>query len=65
VFFQKENDIWIVSIENREERPVTALTGRSGWLTGGLATDGHYLYFCWSDPRMAIWVADLVQPLGK
>jgi len=54
--------IWSLSVDSRQERPITALTGRRGRLgTSGLATDGHYLYFLWEESRADIWVADIVQ----
>ncbi len=54
--------IWSLSVDSRQERPITALTGRRGRLgTYGLATDGHYLYFLWEESRADIWVADILQ----
>jgi Tol biopolymer transport system component len=55
--------ILVLDLGTRHERPVTALTGRSGWLgDASLATDGQTLYFAWEEPRGDIWVADVVQP---
>jgi len=59
-------NVWRLSLDSREERPVTALTGRRGTLGNlGLATDGQAIYFTWQESRSDIWVADLVQPSGK
>jgi len=56
-------DVWSLSVDTRQERPVTALTGRRGKLgLSGLATDGRFFYFTWVEPRADIWIADIVQP---
>ena len=60
------NNIWALSLGNREERPVTALTGRRGALgTIGLAVDDRSIYFTWEEARGDIWVADLVPSAMK
>jgi Tol biopolymer transport system component len=62
---QRDN-VWVLSLDTRQERPVTALNGRPGRLGPlGLAADEHSLYFTWEDPRGDIWVADVVQPPGR
>jgi Tol biopolymer transport system component len=62
----RRNNVWVLSLDTRQERPVTALTGRPGRLGPlALATDEHSLYFSWEDPRGDIWVADVVQPPGQ
>jgi Tol biopolymer transport system component len=61
-----KDDIWSISLEDRKERPATALTGRRGTLgDNGLGTDGRFLYFTWEEARGDIWVADIVQPPHK
>ncbi len=60
----RRNAIWALSLESREEWPVTALTGRRGALGyNGLAVDGRFLYFTWEEVRSDIWVADIVRPV--
>jgi TolB protein len=55
-------DIWALSVSSRQERQLTALSGRHGKMgTTGLATDGRYLFFLWEESRADIWVADVVQ----
>ncbi|MGB7296006.1 MAG: hypothetical protein WBC70_10490 [Candidatus Aminicenantales bacterium] len=62
----RQNNVWELSVESREERPVTVLTGRRGSLgLLGLATDGRSIYFTWEELRSDIWVADIVQNQGK
>jgi Tol biopolymer transport system component len=61
----RRDNVWLLSLDTREERPVTALTGRPGRLGGlALAVDERSLYFSWEDPRGDIWVADVIQPVG-
>jgi Tol biopolymer transport system component/predicted Ser/Thr protein kinase len=58
-----KDNVWHISLEDRKERPATALTGRRGALGEiGLGTDGRFLYFTWEEARGDIWVADIVQP---
>ena len=60
------NNIWQLSLANRDERPVTDLAGKRGTLgIPGLATDGRYIYFTWQDPLGDIWVADIGQGVGR
>jgi Tol biopolymer transport system component len=60
------DDIWSISLEDRKERPATALIGRRGTLgDNGLGTDGRFLYFTWEEARGDIWVADTVQQSKK
>src|SRR5262249_55803353 len=55
------NNILKLSLSSREERPVTALSGKRGQIGGpGLATDGKYVYFSWREPLGDIWVADII-----
>ena len=55
------DDIWALSVGSRQERPLTALSGRRGSFWGDLATDGRSVYFLWEESRSDIWVADLAQ----
>jgi len=58
--------IWALSVDSRQERPITALTGRRGRLSPyGLATDGRDVFFLWEEPRGDIWVADIIQPPAR
>jgi eukaryotic-like serine/threonine-protein kinase len=61
------NNIWKLSLSNREERrPVTALSGKRGQIGGpGLATDGKFLYFSWEEPLGDIWVADIIPGVDR
>lgn len=63
---ERANNIWAISMESREEKPVAALSGRRGSLgLLGLATDGQFLYFTWEEQRCDIWVADILLPPKK
>jgi eukaryotic-like serine/threonine-protein kinase len=60
---ERANSIWLRSLDSKQERPITALTGRRGRIgSWGLATDGRFVYFVWVEGRGDIWVADLIQP---
>ena len=52
---------WALSLEDRTERLVADLSGKSG-RTGSFAfaTDGTYLYFTWEETLGDIWVMDVV-----
>lgn len=55
------NTIWSLSLDSREERPVTALIGRRGALGPmGLALNDRFVYFTWQEARGDISVADFV-----
>jgi Tol biopolymer transport system component len=57
---QRAGNVWAISLADRHERPVTALTGRLGNLMpGALATDGHRLFFSWQENIGDIWVMDV------
>jgi len=61
LLFEREQDLWILSLESRLERRITDLSGRPGSPLGyGSASDGHYLYFCWSNDLYDLWVMDVV-----
>jgi TolB protein len=55
--------VWVLSVDNRRTRPITALSGKRGVLGGlGLAADEKFIYFPWVQTRSEIWVADIVEP---
>jgi TolB protein len=63
---EQGGDVWALSVEGREEWPVTDLGGRRGGLGRfTLATDGRFVYFTWEESRAEIWVADLAQSAGQ
>jgi TolB protein len=51
---------WALSVKSGGVRRVTDLVGPRGNLGMGLATDGAYLYFTWSEEIGDIWVMDVV-----
>ncbi len=53
-------DIWIHSLEDGTEHPVTDFSARRGNLYNALASDGDYLYFSWGEDLGDIWVMDVV-----
>jgi len=54
------DDIWRVSIENRQKRAMTDLSGRVGRLArAALAVQGSFLYFVWEQDLGDIWVMDV------
>ena len=59
---ERSGNLWALSLEDKSERPLTALVGKRGGLgPWGLATDGEYLYFRWEDDLGDIWVMDVVR----
>jgi len=53
--------VWAIPAAGGQGRQLTDFKGRNGYLRGnGLATDGEYLYFVWSDNLDDIWVMDVV-----
>ena len=57
---ERTGNLWAISLADRHERPVTALTGRLGNLMqAALATDGPRLFFCWEENVRDIWVMDV------
>jgi TolB protein len=60
------DNLWQLSLSNREERPLTALAGKRGRAgAAGLATDGKYLYFTWEESVGDIWAADIIPVTGR
>ncbi len=58
---ERLGQIWVVSLADGTERPVTDFRGRRGSLSEfALATDGDYLYFVWEENLGDIWVMDVV-----
>ncbi len=61
IYFLGLSDIWVVSLEDEAERPLTDFSGKRGNLGSfALATDGQYLYFTWEEDLGDIWVMDVV-----
>jgi Tol biopolymer transport system component/tRNA A-37 threonylcarbamoyl transferase component Bud32 len=59
---ERAGNLWALSLENGEERPLTDLKGRPGRLGyQGLAVDKEYVYFRWEEDTGDIWVMDVVQ----
>jgi Tol biopolymer transport system component len=65
LYFRKTStgthDLWALPVKAGRERRVTDLVGRRGNVGWGLATDGKYLYFTWSEAIGDIWVMDLMR----
>jgi Tol biopolymer transport system component len=56
---ERSGDVWVRSLSDGTERPLTDLSGRPGTLgLFGLATDGKYIYFTWQEDLGDIWVMD-------
>lgn len=59
-------NIWALSLESRQERAVTAFSGRSGTLgLQGLDADEKFIYFTWEESRGDIWIADITRANGN
>ncbi len=59
---ERADSIWEMATDGTQERPVTDLRGKRGYLESlSLATDGHYLYFTWGEDLSDIWVMDVVR----
>lgn len=52
-------NIWRVSADGRNERPLTNFAGRRGYLGTNIATDGHSVYFTWREDVSDIWMMDV------
>ena len=57
---ERIGNLWILSLKDRSERPLTNLTGKRGTL-GYMppATDGRFVYFTWRDDLGDIWVTEV------
>ena len=56
------DDLWRVSLDGTDARPVTDLSARVGRVgRPALATDGAFLYFTWEQDRGDIWVVDVAR----
>ncbi len=54
------DDIWRVSLDGSDARPITDLGGRVGRLArAALATDGAFVYFVWEQDLGDLWVMDV------
>ena len=61
LYFVREDNLWALALDDREERQLTDLGDRRGQLsTLNLETDGHFLYFTWTVTEGDIWVADFL-----
>ena len=61
IYFYRGGQFWALSVDTRSERQLTDLTGKRGASSsGGVSTDGRYLYFPWTDRQGDIWVMDVV-----
>ena len=61
IYFLGLSDIWVVSLEDEAERPLSDFSGKRGNPgVYALATDGQYLYFTWEEDLGDIWVMDVV-----
>jgi Tol biopolymer transport system component len=66
VYFLSARDrirnIWVLSLDDGEERAVTDLRGRSGRLPiDALAVGEQYLYFGWAEETGDLWLMDVVE----
>lgn len=57
---ERAGNIWGVSLEDAQERPVTDFAGKRGKLAPfALATDGRQLFFTWQEDLGDLWVMDV------
>ncbi len=58
---ERAGNVWVLSLKDGEERPLTNLASRRGSpAPNALATDGDYVYFAWQEDLGDIWVMDVV-----
>ena len=59
---ERNANLWMLSLDNGEEHPVTDFSSRRGSVggAGALTTDGEYLYFTWEESLGDLWVMDVV-----
>ena len=61
IYFLRDQNIWTISADGKDERQLTDLVGkRTDHFGVGLATDGRFLYFSWGEDIGDIWVMDVV-----
>ena len=61
IYFWRDGNFWAISADGTHERQLTDLVGKRGEHgLLGLATDGRFLYFTWSEDVGDIWVMDVV-----
>ena len=58
-YLGRDDNVWALSLRDGSESPVTDLAGRRGTLGWGVATDGDYIYFTWSEQTGDLWVMDV------
>jgi Tol biopolymer transport system component len=57
---ERRGNLWVLSIKDHSERPLTDLTGKRGTIGSTFpATDGRFIYFTWRDDVGDIWVMDV------
>ena len=57
-----DRNIWVLSLDDGEERAVTDFRGRRGGLPpDALSVGEHYLYFAWADATGDLWLMDVVE----
>lgn len=55
-------NVWALSVDAGETRPLTDLSGKQGTLGGeALDTDGKYVYFTWEEDLGDLWLMDVVR----
>jgi Tol biopolymer transport system component len=55
-----ERTLWISSLDGKTARPITALTGKRGFIHGNaLSSDDKFLYFTWEEGASDVWVMDI------
>ena len=58
---ERAGNLWVLSLEDGRERPITNLVGRRGDLGTPVATDGKHVYFVWREDLGDVWVMDVVR----
>ena len=59
LYYLGPDNLRALSLEEGGDYAVTDLVGRRGTLGWGIATDGYYLYFTWSEQTGDLWVMDV------
>ena len=62
LYYPGRDNLRALSLEEGGDYAVTDLVGRRGTLGWGVATDGYYLYFTWSEQTGDLWVMDAADP---